>query len=279
MIFEYYYPFKIISQQNLQQNMTEYKRHSILGVGVNAINLSETINLIEHWIQNHSSKYVCLAPAHSIMSCYDNPDLYKIYNNSGLTVPDGMAIVWILQLAGWKNVGRVYGPDLLLSLCQQSARKKHRHYFYGGNEPSLLSLIDTLNHHFPGMIIAGFESPPFRDLSMIEKEGVINRIQKVKADIVWIGLGSPKQEIWMSENANLLKGAVLIGVGAAFDFISGMKPQAPRWVQRIGMEWFFRFLSEPSRLWRRYIINYPRFVLLVFLQYLGILKIQAISKD
>ena len=182
-----------------------------------------------------------------------------------MTVPDGMAIVWLLKLAGYKNVDRVYGPDLFLAVCQESQNTGYRHYFYGGREEVTHALVHNLQKMYPDILVAGYEAPPFRSLSNDEKKEVNKRIKKSQADIVWVGLGSPKQEVWMYENVYKLNGPVLIGIGAAFDFISGYKPQAPKWIQKIGMEWFFRWLSEPGRLFQRYIINYPRFIVLILL--------------
>ncbi|MEJ2571556.1 MAG: WecB/TagA/CpsF family glycosyltransferase, partial [Anaerolineales bacterium] len=164
---------------------------------------------------------------------------------------------------------RVYGPDLMLALCARSATTGHRHYFYGGAPGVPEQLASVLCGTFPGIRIAGAFSPPFRPLSAEEKEGVIRDIDRSDADIVWVGLGTPKQETWMAEFTRRLQAPVLIGVGAAFDFLTGRKPQAPLWMQRTGLEWLFRLMSEPKRLWRRYLYNNPRFILRMTAQMLG----------
>jgi N-acetylglucosaminyldiphosphoundecaprenol N-acetyl-beta-D-mannosaminyltransferase len=247
-------------------------RVNILGVGVHPLTMQAALDQFDYWIRKRTPNYVCVTPAHAIMDCYGNPELQKIYNHSGLTTPDGMAIVWLTRMAGY-NTDRVYGPDLLLAACDQFQEQKYRHYFYGGAPKVLSDLIEKLKLDYPDTIIAGSESPPFRDLSEEEINDSISRISKASPDILWIGLGSPKQEKWMSEYFQLLNVPVVVGVGAAFDFLSGNKPQAPVWIQRIGFEWLFRLISEPKRLWRRY-ARYPKFVWLVILQKLGLKKFQ-----
>lgn len=245
---------------------------NILGVQVDAITMANTLDSFREWISSRQPHYVCVTPAHAVMDCWDHPELREIYNSSGLTTPDGMAIVWLLRWAGHKNVERVYGPDLLLAACQRSREAGWRHYFYGGAPGVAETLVVALKEKNPDLSVVGIESPPFRILTQNEDAAACERIRASQADILWVGLGSPKQEVWMSEHFQQLGVPVIVGVGAAFDFISGVKPQAPRWMQRSGLEWLFRLVSEPSRLWRRYILGYPRFVVLVLLQRLGVIK-------
>ncbi len=248
-----------------------FPRGNILGVGVHAIQMQDALDQIQAWIESRQPHYVCVTPAHAVMDCLADPALRKVYNNSGLNTPDGMAIVWLLRLHKNKHVQRVYGPDLLLAACQRLLKNGYRHYFYGGSEDTLQKLVERLEKEFTGIQIAGRASPPFRSLSDKEIERQISDIRMAKPDIVWVGLGSPKQEIWMAEHLPELKVPVLVGVGAAFDFLSGTKPQAPRWMQRMGLEWLFRLATEPRRLWKRY-RKYPKFVFLAILQLLGIRK-------
>jgi N-acetylglucosaminyldiphosphoundecaprenol N-acetyl-beta-D-mannosaminyltransferase len=208
------------------------------------------------------------------MECYDYPDLRDIYNHSGLTTPDGMAIVWLLRAKGFRDVERVYGPDLMRAVCQKGVERGYRHYFYGGAPGVGEKLAAVLQQQNPGLQVVGVDSPPFRKLTTLEIEAERMRIQTAHPDIVWVGIGSPRQEIWMSEQIGWLNVPVLVGVGAAFDFLSGNKRQAPAWVQRSGLEWFYRLASEPRRLWRRYLLGYPRFVVLVVLQALGLLRFE-----
>jgi len=244
------------------------RRVNILGVGVSAVTMAHTLEVIDLWIRDRDSHYVCLAPAHAIMGCYRDKTLRRIYNCSGLTTPDGMAIVWLSRWYGHRSVERVYGPDLMLAACGRFLDKGYRHYFYGGAPDVTERLVQQLRARFTGLHVVGMESPPFRTLTSKEDNAIAARIQAAEPDIVWVGIGSPRQEIWMSEHLKRLDVPVLIGVGAAFDFLSGNKVQAPRWVQRSGFEWLFRLLTEPRRLWRRY-IQYPGFVLLALMQKQG----------
>lgn len=248
----------------------DFPRLNILGVGISAIRMEDALRKIDEWIETRQPHYVCVTPAHAIMDCQRDPKLASIYNRSGLTTPDGMAIVWLLKWHGYRNVGRVYGADLVRAVCRASLKKGYRHYFYGGAPGVAERLAQKLQRDYPGLQVAGIESPPFRELTAAEESAMIERIRAARPDLVWVGIGSPRQERWMSKHVTRLGAPVLIGVGAAFDFLSGVKPQAPPWVQRIGMEWFFRLLSEPRRLWRRYLLGYPRFVALVLLQRLGL---------
>jgi len=250
--------------------MEDPPRVNILGVGISAINMNIALKVIETWITKRESHYVCVTPVHSVMECQRDPQLRHIFNTSGMTTPDGMPLVWISRLKGFRHVDRVYGPDLMLALCERSVARGYRHFFYGGAEGVPEQLAEVLQRRFPGLVVAGTFSPPFRPLTPEEDEHIVQMINKAVPDIVWVGLGSPKQERWMAAHVDRLTAPVLIGVGAAFDFHTGRKPQAPRWMQRSGLEWLFRLLTEPRRLWRRYLINNPLFVALVILQALGV---------
>lgn len=254
--------------------LKEIPRGNILGVNVSAIDIPLALSCVDAWIQSRQPHYVCVTPAHSVMDCYDHPPLREIFNRSGLTTPDGMAIVWLLRAKGFHFVERVYGPDLMKAVCRQGVEKAYRHYFYGGAPGVGEKLAGVLEQQFPGLQMVGVDSPPFRKLTEPEIETEQARIRASRPDIVWVGIGSPRQEVWMSENIDRLNVPVLVGVGAAFDFLSGSKKQAPGWVQRSGLEWLYRLVSEPRRLWRRYLLGYPRFVVLVALQALGLLRFE-----
>jgi len=249
-------------------------RVNILGVGISAVNMEMTLSLIDQWIAQRESRYVCVAPVHSVMECQREPSLRCIFNASGLTTPDGMPLVWLSRLKGFRYVDRVYGPDLMLALCEHSVARGYRHFFYGGAEGVPEQLAANLQRRFPGLQVAGVHSPPFRPLTSEEDEAIVRMINRTAPDVVWVGLGAPKQERWMAAHVDRLTAPVLIGVGAAFDFHSGRKKQAPRWMQRAGLEWFFRLCQEPKRLWYRYLILNPLFVILVITQWLGIKKYQ-----
>jgi N-acetylglucosaminyldiphosphoundecaprenol N-acetyl-beta-D-mannosaminyltransferase len=244
-------------------------RANILGVGVSAINLEKALRTIEAWITRRERHYVCVTGVHGVMESWRDQGLRRIHNAAGLVTPDGMPLVWLSRVMGFRQVERVYGPDLMLSMCERSAKQGYRQFFYGGAPGVAEKLASQLQSRFPGLRVAGVYSPPFRSLSPEEDEAVVKRINAAKPDIVWVGMSTPKQERWMSEHRGRLTAPVLVGVGAAFDFHAGLKRQAPRWMQQSGLEWLFRFVSEPRRLWRRYLINNPWFLWLVLLQTLG----------
>jgi len=246
-----------------------HSRVSILGVGISAINMGQALAAFEDWIGRKEQHYVCVTPAHSVMDGYRDAGLRSIFNHSGLTTPDGMAIVWLLQLHGFRHVGRVYGPDLMHEVCRLSVDKGWRHYLYGGEPGVAECLKSLLETRYDGIRVVGAYSPPFRALSEEEDREVVASIDAAQADIIWVGIGSPKQERWMYEHMGKTGASVLVGVGAAFDFLTARKPQAPRWMQRAGLEWLFRLWSEPGRLWPRY-SQYPLFVLLAIAQLVGL---------
>lgn len=248
-----------------------YPRLNLLGVHISAINMDQALAAIAGWVKTREPNYVCVTSVHPVMESYDHPELRPILNSSGLTTPDGMPIVWWLRWHGQRHVSRVYGPDLMLAVCQQSLETGYRHYFYGGAPGVAEALASRLQERYPGLQVVGSYSPPYRPLLPDEDQVVVDSISRSGADVVWVGISSPRQEQWMSEHVGKLKVPVLIGVGAAFDFHSGRKRQAPRWVQRSGFEWLFRLVNEPGRLWRRYLLNLPRFVVLVLLQQFGLI--------
>lgn len=244
---------------------------AILGVQISALNMQLALKQMETWLAEREPNYICVTPAHSIMECVNDPTLLPIFNGAGLVTPDGMAVVWLLKLKGRKHVGRVYGPDLLLAACAHGLSKSYRHYFYGGAPGVTEKLVEKLSERFPGLQVAGMLTPPFRPLSPEEDQEIVRQINEARADIIWVGLGSPRQELWMHSHLGKVNAPLMVGVGAAFDFLSGKKTQAPLWIQRHGLEWLFRFASEPVRLWPRY-RQYPKFILLVMAESLGLLK-------
>jgi N-acetylglucosaminyldiphosphoundecaprenol N-acetyl-beta-D-mannosaminyltransferase len=248
-----------------------HPRVDILGVRVSAVHLEQALTTIAGWIERRDPHYVCVTPAHVIMDCHWNPELRPLLNRSGMTTPDGMSIVWLLKMMGHRSVERVYGADLMMETCRRGLAFGWRHFFYGGREDTAERLAGRLSARLPGLQIAGMYAPPFRPLSDAEEREVRQRIDSSRADLIWVGISSPKQEQWMARNTGKVSAPVLIGVGAAFDFLSGRKRQAPRWMQRGGMEWLFRLATEPRRLWRRY-AQYPLFGLLVLAQLTGLRK-------
>jgi len=245
-------------------------RVNVLGVGVTPTNMHQALATIRGWIERRERQYICVTTVHGVMESQQDEALREIHNRAGMVTPDGMPLVWLSRLNGRQDVERVYGPDLMLACCEESVARGYRHFLYGGG-PGVADLLEKrLVQRFPGLTVAGTLCPPFRPLSDSEKADVTSRINAARPDIVWVGLGTPKQERWMAEFREVLEAPVLISVGAAFDFHTGLKPQAPVWMQRGGLEWLFRLLTEPRRLWRRYLVYNPLFVWGVLMQSLRI---------
>lgn len=215
---------------------------------------------------------MCVRDVHGVIRCQQDEWLRHIHNNAGLVTPDGMPLVWLARMSGFRHAARVYGPDLMLAFCERSAGNGHRHFFYGGATGTPERLAEKLKSRFPGLTVVGTYSPPFRPLAPEEDDAIVRLMNLSSADVVWVGLSTPKQEIWMWEHVGKVKAPVLIGVGAAFDFHAGIKKQAPRWLQRSGLEWLFRLATEPKRLWRRYLWVVPSFLFLSSLQLMGLKK-------
>ncbi len=244
-------------------------RCSVLGVGISSVSMRLAVETIRDWIRNRQREYVTVTGVHGVMESQDDPALKRIHNEAGMVTPDGMPMVWLNKLAGNHEVTRVYGPDLMLSVCWESSLHGWRHYFYGGGDGVADLLVSRLRDRFPTLDIAGTYCPPFRTLTDDEERDVAERINAARPDIVWVGLSTPKQERWMHAFRGRLEAPVLIGVGAAFDFHAGLKKQAPPWMQRSGLEWLFRLVTEPRRLWKRYLTNNPRFAWYLMLERLG----------
>jgi N-acetylglucosaminyldiphosphoundecaprenol N-acetyl-beta-D-mannosaminyltransferase len=236
------------------------ERVDVLGVGISAITPADALDEIARWIHDGEQHYVCVTGMHGVMEAQGDPELTRIHNDSGLTTPDGMPMVWASRYAGAKHVERVYGPDLMLAVCERAARDGWGCYLYGATDEVLDALRANLNDRFPALKIVGAYSPPFRPMTPEEDAAAVQAINDSGAQIVWVGLSTPKQERWMDAHVGKLHAPALVGVGAAFDMHAGNLRQAPRWMQRSGLEWFFRLVSEPRRLWRRYVINIPKFL-------------------
>lgn len=241
-------------------NPSSPPRVDILGVGVSAVNPASAIAELARWIKDGEHHYVCVTGVHGIMESQDDPELLAIHNRSGLTVPDGMPTVWAGHWAGFKSMERVYGPDLMPSFIEAGVSQGWKHYLYGGGEGVGDVLEEKLRERFPGVEIVGKHCPPFRPLTDAEEQDVVEMINTSGADVVWVGLSTPKQERWMDRMAHRLDANVVLGVGAAFDINADLLHRAPGWIQRIGMEWFYRLVKEPRRLAKRYLKNNPRFI-------------------
>ena len=236
------------------------RRVDVLGVHVSAVDPDLALAAVTSWIEQQRREYVCVTGVHGVMESQGDDVLRDIHNRSGLTVPDGMPLVWCAHRAGFRAVARVYGPDLMLAVLGRAAERGWRSYFYGGADGVPTALAEAMVARFPGLIVVGAESPPFRALTLQESLATDARINAAAPDLVWVGLSTPKQERWMAAHRPTLHAAALLGVGAAFDFHTGRIRQAPSWMQARGLEWAFRLAVEPRRLWRRYLRNNPRFV-------------------
>jgi N-acetylglucosaminyldiphosphoundecaprenol N-acetyl-beta-D-mannosaminyltransferase len=240
-------------------------RVDVLGVGVSPVSLRSAVSTIMQWLHDGGRHYVCVSNVHTVMACQRDEELRRIHNASGLTTPDGMPLVWCARRAGADDVTRVYGPDLMLALSATLASEGRSVFLYGTTPTTLALLAARLTEKFPGLKIAGSYAPPFRALDVDEDADVCRQIDDSGADVVWVGLGAVKQERWMAEHTRVLHAPVLIGVGAAFDFHAGVVAQAPLWMQRRGLEWIYRLVREPRRLWRRYLSTIPWFMVKIVL--------------
>lgn len=240
----------------------------LLGMRVDATSYPDATRRVLEWARRRDSRYVCVATAHMVMEAYDSPEFRRVVNQADLVTPDGMPLVWGLRLLGVRHATRVYGPDLTPCLLAVAAEERIPVGFYGGTPAVLARLRAALALRFPDLRVAFCKSPPFRAPTSEEDRFDVDEINRSEARILFVGLGCPKQERWMAEHVGRVQ-AVMVGVGAAFDFLARVKPQAPRWMQKLGLEWFFRLCTEPRRLWRRYLKHGPRFVGLFGLQLLA----------
>lgn len=231
----------------------------VIGVRIDATSYADAVARIVSWAQANESRYVCAATVHMVMEAHDTPEYKAVVNGADLVTPDGMPLVWALRWLGVAGQQRVYGPDLALAVCKAASAADIPIGLYGGSPDALTALQQRYRQQFPGLRIAYAYSPPFRPLSAEEDAAIVEAINGSGARIVLVGLGCPKQEKWMADHRGRVR-AVMLGVGAAFDFHSGRVRQAPRWMQQAGLEWLFRLLMEPRRLWRRYFKHNPRFL-------------------
>ena len=252
---------------------------NVLGVGLSTTNLLEATKLILDAITEGRRGYVCVTGVHGVTEAQDDTEFRSILNNSLLNVPDGMPMSWVGWIKGHKTMDRVYGPDLMLEVSEHGIPLQIRHFYYGGKSGVASLLKDKMTFRFPGLNVVGTYTPPFRPLNDVEIHELKSTITELKPDIVWIGLSTPKQEKCAAEFFRLLEAKVFIAVGAAFDFHAGLVSQSPRWMQRAGLEWFFRLIVEPKRLWKRYLINNPLFILRIFLQLSGIRKYKGCNDE
>lgn len=249
------------------EKMPALQNRKIVGMRVDATSYADATDRIIAGASEKVGKYVCAANVHMVMETYDNPKFADVVNRADLVTPDGMPLVWGLRALGIESAARVCGPNLTLNVCAAAAQKQVPIALYGGTVESLVDFTEFLEQQFPGIDIVCQISPPFRELTPAEDAAYTQQIVESGAQILFVGIGCPRQEIWMAEHQSRIP-AVMLGVGAAFNFYSGRVKQAPKWMQKVGLEWLFRLMMEPRRLWKRYLKHNPRFVLLFLLQLL-----------
>ena len=246
-----------------------------LGVRLQAVQTLDLVARMEEWIRDgRRSRAVAATSMHGIVEAQHDASFREILNSTDAVVPDGMPLVWLGRRAGYDLPRRVYGPELMLAFCEKTQNQGYRHFFYGGEPGVAGQLAESLKRRFPGLQVAGTFSPPFRPLTDEEDKEILDMISRAAPHVLWVGLGTPKQEGWMHEHRSKLNVPVVVGVGAAFDMVSGRRRQAPRWMREHGFEWLFRLFQEPRRLWRRYLIYGAEFIVLIVLESLGLRKFE-----
>jgi N-acetylglucosaminyldiphosphoundecaprenol N-acetyl-beta-D-mannosaminyltransferase len=251
----------------------EIQKVNALGIGISVIDQDRAREFLFDAARNGKRGYVTITNVHSVSEAQHDLELHRILNNALLATPDGMPLVWMGRLQGHSSIRRVYGPDLVLNLCEHSRDGAFSHFFFGGKPGVAQELADVLQVRFPGLRVVGTFSPPFGPLNEEERVALAKKVSETRPDFFWVGIGMPKQEKFMVEYISILPEAkIFIGVGAAFDFFTGRVRQAPRWMMHLGLEWLFRLFQEPKRLWRRYLIYNPLFIIRASAQLLGLRK-------
>jgi N-acetylglucosaminyldiphosphoundecaprenol N-acetyl-beta-D-mannosaminyltransferase len=248
------------------------RRVNVLGVGITPLRTKETLQLMESTIANGEKGYICVTGVHGVMEAQTDTNLRSIINRSLLTTPDGRPTVWVGWLQGFHKMNQITGPDLMLHVCAESAEKGYTHFFYGGDVGVAEQLKANLEKRFPGLQVVGTYTPPFRPLNPAEENELQELVARLKPDMFWVGLSTPKQERFMAEYLAKLDTRLMIGVGAAFDIHTGRIKDSPDWLQAMGLQWVHRMFQEPRRLWKRYLYNNPRFIVRIASQLLGLRK-------
>ena len=270
-----------IKEQSSQTTGSALTEFNVLGVRVHAVQIPTVIQQMRQWIaERENCHYIAVTGMHGIIEAQHDVGFKNVLNDADLVVPDGMPLVWIGRIRGQQLSRRVYGPELMATFCRETAAAScgYRHFLYGGDDGVAGQLARSLEKSCPGIQLAGSYSPPFRPLSEGEDSEIVAMINRAKPDVLWVGLSTPKQEKWMREHRERLQVPVMVGVGAAFDFLSARKKQAPTWMQESGLEWLFRLVQEPERLWKRYILGGAEFAFLVGLELLGLRRFEPGSR-
>lgn len=247
-----------------------HPRANVLGVGISALNLDSAVQAVVEALEKKTRGYICVTGVHGVSVAQEDASFRRILNRAFLNTPDGVPTVWMGRWQGFDHMGRVYGPDLMLRICELSSARGFTHFFYGGGPGVAQQLKNRLSERFPELRIVGTYSPPYRPLTASEENDLLAEVSRLRPDVFWVGLSTPKQEKFMAQYWQRLEATLFFGVGAAFDFHAGRMRQAPAWMQRSGLEWLFRLGCEPGRLWKRYLRNNPLFIGRAFLQVTGL---------
>lgn len=247
------------------------KRKKLFGIKVVISNLNEAAEYVADAGEELKGRYISFANVHTTVMAHKDKEFNRVQKDAAYVMPDGRPLSKLLRLRGYREAGQIAGPDFMDALWRTSVKYQKSHYFYGGSEETIEGLKRTLAEKYPDVKIAGMESPPYRPLTEEEDRAVVKRINDSGADFIWIGLGAPKQEIFMHDHKDKMNG-VMLGVGAGFDFYSGAVKRAPKWMQRLYLEWLYRLFQEPGRLWKRYLVTNTEFAGMVFVYGLRYLK-------
>ncbi|MGB6744606.1 MAG: WecB/TagA/CpsF family glycosyltransferase [Terracidiphilus sp.] len=242
----------------------------VLGVRVSAVNLDSAVALADRWIAAGKPGYICVTAVHGVMEAQSDPGFRRVLNGAVINTPDGMPMTWVGRLQGFKKMDRVFGPDFMIAMCRLSAERGYRNFFLGGRPGVAQALAQRLQAAYPELVIAGTFTPPFGALSPLEEEEMLTTVQNARPDIIWVGLGAPKQEWFMARWVDRFQAPLLVGVGAAFDYHTGALRDSPHWVKRAGLQWLHRLMQEPRRLWPRYVRTNPAFLWRIACQFAGL---------
>lgn len=256
-----------MKDKNSSNKKIEFKLETcnILGVNINVTNMKSTVSYITENLDSLKGDYICVSNVHTTVMAYENEKYMKVQNSGAMALPDGGPLSFVSKIRGFKCAERVAGPDLMEEIFKLSEDEGYTHYFYGSTEETLEQLNEKLNKKFPKLKIVGMYSPPFRNLTVEEDKEIINKINEIKPDFLWVGLGAPKQEIWMCNHKNIIK-ALMIGVGAGFDYHAEKIQRAPKLMQKYSLEWLYRLVQEPKRLFMRYLTTNIKFIKILLIK-------------
>ena len=242
----------------------------VIGVKISAVDMDQAVSMADRWIAAGNPGYACATGAHGVIEAQTDPEFLHILNQAAINLPDGMPMAWVGWLQGHRTMDRVYGPDFMMAVCQLSVERGYRNFLYGGNAGVAEQLRESLLIRFPGLQLVGTYTPPFRPLNQQEEDEFVKKVHEASPHIVWVGLGTPKQERFIASYCHQLQVPLMVGVGAAFDFHTGRLQECPGWVKRAGLQWAHRLVQDPKRLWKRYLHCVPAFLWHITLQFSGL---------